>query len=108
MKKLLFCGIFFIAINLSAQEFPPQKLDSLFFLLEKYDKAMGSLSVYHKGESIYQKSIGYIDIDEKIKTTVNTPYRIGSLSKMFTATLVMQLIEEGKLSLEVKLSEFYP
>ena len=83
-------------------------MDSLFFLLEKYDKAMGSISVYQKGESLYQKSIGYADIDEKIKATVNTKYRIGSVSKMFTATLVMKVIEEGKLSLETKLSEFYP
>ena len=108
MKKILFCGFFFIAISLKAQEFQTKKMDSLFFLLEKYDKAMGSLSVYHKGESIYQNAIGYADVDNKIEATVNTKYRIGSLSKMFTATLVMQLIEEGKLSLETKLSNFYP
>jgi D-alanyl-D-alanine carboxypeptidase len=106
--KYLFCGLFFIAISLNAQEFQTGKMDSLFFLLEKYDKAMGSLSVYHKGESIYQKSIGYADVDEKIKATADTKYRIGSISKRFTATLVMQLVEEGKLSLETKLSDFYP
>lgn len=108
MKKILFCGFFFIAFSLTAQEFQTKKMDSLFFLLEKYDKAMGSLSVFHKGESIYQNAIGYADVDEKTKATVDTKYRIGSISKMFTATLVMQLIEEGKLSLETKLSDFYP
>lgn len=113
MKKIFFCGFLFIAISLTAQEltaqeFQTKKMDSLFVLLEKYDKAMGSLSVYHKGEPLYQKSIGYADVDEKIKATDDTKYRIGSISKMFTATLVMQLIEEGKLSLETKLSEFYP
>lgn len=108
MKKIFFCGFFFIAISLTAQEFRTEKMDSLFFLLEKYDKAMGSLSVFHQGESIYQKSIGYADVGQKIKAKANTKYRIGSISKMFTATLVMQLIEEGKLSLETKLSDFYP
>jgi D-alanyl-D-alanine carboxypeptidase len=108
MKSIIFCGFFFISISLAAQEFQTEKMDSLFFFLEKYDKAMGSLSVYHKGESLYQKAIGYADVDEKIKATVNTKYRIGSISKMFTATLVMQLIEKGKLSLETKLSDFYP
>lgn len=107
MKNIfLFCGFFLIAISLNAQEFQTEKMDSLFFLLEKYDKAMGSLSAYHQGESVYQKSIGYSDVDEKIKATVHTQYRIGSVSKMFTATLVMQLIEEGKLALETKLSDF--
>jgi len=108
MKKILFPAFFLIAIGLKAQEFPVKKMDSLFSLLEKYDKAMGSLSVYHKGKSIYQKAIGYANVDEKMKATVNTQYRIGSISKMFTATLVMQLMEEGKLSLETKLSRFYP
>ena len=108
IMKFLFGGFFFIAFSLNAQDFQTEKMDSLFYLLEKYDKAMGSLSVYQKGVSIYQKSIGYADVDGKIKATVHTKYRIGSLSKRFTATLVMQLIEEGKLSLETKLSDFYP
>jgi D-alanyl-D-alanine carboxypeptidase len=106
--KFLISSFMFIAISLNAQQLQIEKMDSLFFHLEKYDKAMGSISVYHKGESVYQKSIGYADVDEKIKATVNTKYRIGSVSKMFTATLVMQVIEEGKLSLETKLSKFYP
>jgi D-alanyl-D-alanine carboxypeptidase len=113
MKKIFLCGFLLIAISLTAQEvtaqeFQTEKMDSLFFLLEKYDKAMGTLSVYHKGEPLYQKSIGFADADQKINATVNTKYKIGSISKMFTATLVMQLIEEGKLSLETKLSDFYP
>ena len=111
MKKIIFCCLFIISIaqtGLKAQEFQTEKMDSLFFLLEKYDKAMGSLSVYHKGERVYQKSFGYADVDENIKATANTQYRIGSISKMFTAALVMQLIEEDKLSLETKLSDFYP
>lgn len=109
MKILVFfCGFLFVATSLSAQVFETKKMDSLFFLLEKYDKAMGSLSVYQKGESVYQKSIGYADVDKKIKATAHTKYRTGSVSKMFTATLVMQLVEEGKLSLETKLAAFYP
>ncbi|MFD2247612.1 serine hydrolase domain-containing protein [Pontibacter ruber] len=105
---LFFFGLFIFATSVSAQNFQTTKMDSLLSLLEKHDKAMGSLSVYHKGESIYQKSIGYADIDKKVKATANTQYRTGSVSKMFTATLVMQLIEEGKLSLETKLAKFYP
>jgi D-alanyl-D-alanine carboxypeptidase len=108
MKKNYIFGFFFIATSLTGQEFHAEKMDSLFVLLEKYDKAMGSVSIYHKGESLYQKSIGYADVDEKIKATAKTKWRLGSIAKRFTATLVMQLIEEGKLSLETKLSDFYP
>lgn len=108
MKKILFFAFFFIATSLTAQEFKTERMDSLFFLLEKYDKAMGGISIYQKGESVYQKSIGYADVDEKIKATAETKWRLGSIAKRFTATLVMQLIEEGNLSLETKLSKFYP
>lgn len=114
MKKIFFYSFFFlvsnylIPTNLTAQEFQTNKMDSLFSSLEKFDKAMGSLAVWHKGRSIYQKSIGYADVEGKITATANTQYRIGSVSKMFTATVVMQLIEEGKLSFETKLAHFYP
>ncbi|WP_299700186.1 serine hydrolase [uncultured Pontibacter sp.] len=109
MKIVVFLfGFFFFATGVKAQNFQTAKMDSLFSMLEKHDKAMGSLSVYHKGESLYQKSIGYADVDKKVKSTATTPYRTGSVSKMFTATLIMQLIEAGNLSFETKLSTFYP
>ena len=108
MKRVTCFIFFFIHIGIKAQEVQLKKMDSLFFLLEKSGKAMGSLSVFQNGESIYQKAIGYADVDRKIKATATTQYRVGSISKLFTATLVMQLVEEGKLSLQTKLSEFYP
>ena len=109
MKIVVFLfGFFFFATGVKAQSFQTAKMDSLLSLLEKHDKAMGSLSVYHQGESVYQKSIGYADVANKVKATATTPYRTGSVSKMFTATLVMQLIEAGKLSFETKLAAFYP
>ena len=109
MKIVVFLfGFFFLATSITAQNFQTTKMDSLLSMLEKHNKAMGSLSVYHKGESIYQKSIGFADVDKKVKASATTQYRSGSVSKMFTATLVMQLIEAGKLSLETKLSTFYP
>ncbi len=108
MRSIFICFLFNIATGLAAQEFHAEKMDSLFFLLEKYNKAMGSVSIYYKGESLYQKSIGYADVKEKIKATAKTKWRLGSIAKRFTATLIMQLIEEGKLSLDTKLSDFYP
>ena len=38
----------------------------------------------------------------------DTKFRIGSISKTFTATLIMKMVEDGKLTLETKLSQFYP
>jgi CubicO group peptidase (beta-lactamase class C family) len=58
---------------------------------------------------IYTKAIGYSQLmPEKTLSTEKTKYRIGSISKMFTATLIFQLIDEGKLELSTTLSRFFP
>jgi CubicO group peptidase (beta-lactamase class C family) len=45
---------------------------------------------------------------DTVPTTLSTKYRIGSVSKVFTAVMIFQLIEEKKISLQQKLSDFYP
>ena len=63
--------------------------------------AIGGLAVSQNGKLIYQRSFGR-------DQTAATEYRIGSISKVFTAVLVYQLIDKGKLSLEDTLSEYFP
>jgi len=85
-----------------------EKLDNLFKLLEENDKAMGTIALLNKGKIVYTNSIGYADVESEIASNNNTKFRIGSISKMFTASLIMKAIEEGKLSLGVQLSEYFP
>lgn len=83
-------------------------LDSLFNLLERHQLAMGSIAISHNGTLKYQRSIGYVSIgSNKLKTNNDTKYRIGSVSKVFTAVMVFQLIEEGKLSLEQTIDKYF-
>lgn len=92
-----------------SQTFNKAKIDSLLDLLAAKDKAMGSLALFVNGKEIYSRAIGFSQIEpQKIKATPETKYRIGSISKMFTATLIFQLIEEGKLDLSAKLDAFFP
>jgi len=86
------------------------KLNSFFNALSAHNKNMGSLTISSNGKVVYQKTIGYSQVNDSIKrpTTVKTKYRIGSISKMFTAVMVFQLIEEGKLNLATPLSTYYP
>lgn len=95
-------------ISIYAQDFDKEKMDSLFALIDEYEQGMGSVSIFKNGEEVYSNSIGYANVKQKIKADRNTKYRIGSISKTFTATIVLQLIEEGKLSLSTPLSEFFP
>ncbi len=104
MKTKLNIALLLISLCSSmvcAQSINKAKLDSLFSLLAEKNKAMGSIAISKNGKVLYSNSIGYSAISEKekIPATVKTKYRIGSISKMFTATMIFQLIEEKKIKL---------
>ena len=101
---VLSCGI------INSQPVNKSKLDSLFNILAQKNKAMGSLTLSKNGRVVYARSFGYSYISEKEKkaSTPDTKFRIGSISKMFTSTMVFQLIEEGKITLETTLDKYFP
>ena len=108
MRTTLITVLAFLPGIFVAQDFDRAKLDSLFALIEKNEKGMGSLSIFKEGEEVYQNTIGYLDVANKVPANNESVYRIGSISKTFTATIIMQLVEEDKLNLDTKLAEFYP
>lgn len=85
------------------------RLDSFFSVLARNNKMMGSVAVKKGGSVVYRRSVGYSKYDaQKLKANDTTCYRIGSVTKMFTATMIFQLIEAGKLSLSTPLSDYFP
>ncbi len=96
--------------SVNCQNINKAKLDSLFNILAGKNKAMGSIAVSKKGEVVYSKAIGYSSISgtEKKAASETTKYRIGSTTKMFTATMIFQLIEEGKINLKTTLDTWFP
>lgn len=108
MKFKLTLLLSLFAFYTSAQDFSQAKMDSLFNLIDKHDKGMGSLSVFFDGEEVYQNSIGYASVEKSIPATAETKYRIGSVSKIYTAVVIMKLVENEQLSLDEKLDSFYP
>ncbi len=67
-----------------------------------------SVLVAQNGEIVYQKGFGYADIEKKIPVTPDTKFKIGSVSKQFTAVAILKLQEEGKISTDDKLSKYIP
>jgi CubicO group peptidase (beta-lactamase class C family) len=113
MKSKIFTTILLIGLSIGKvfpQSINKPKLDSLFNILAEKNKAMGSLTISKNGTVLYNKAIGYSFIsDNEKKTSTNiTKYRIGSISKMFTATMIFQLIEEGKIKLTTTLDTYFP
>jgi D-alanyl-D-alanine carboxypeptidase len=112
VKKLLPVLSLFIAFTLAAQAqtLNKAKLDSFFVALNTHNRSMGSIAISVNGALVYQNAIGYAEYNDqaKIPASINTRYRIGSISKMFTAAMIFQLIQEGKLSLDTHLATWFP
>ena len=110
MNRKVITSIFvsFLAQIGFSQDFDGKKLDSYFDALEKNNKFMGSVALSKKGSIIYTKQVGYLDVAAKIKPDSCTKYRVGSISKTFTAVLVFKAIEEKRLTLTDKLDKYFP
>ena len=91
-----------------SQVFDKTKLDNYFNALEANNRFMGSVAVSQNGKIIYSKSIGYSDLENKVKANKDTKYRIGSISKTFTSVLVLNAVEDGKLDLNQTIEKYFP
>jgi len=93
-----------------AQTLDKAKLDQFFDRLAEKNKAMGSLTIAKDGAVLYTRAIGYSQINgtEKKPLTAANRFRIASITKMFTASMILQLVEEGKLKLSDALDKFFP
>jgi CubicO group peptidase (beta-lactamase class C family) len=110
MKKI-FVTLFIFTLSASAfaQANPKfRKIDSLMNYFTSADKFMGSIAIREKDKVVFEKAYGFSDVAANTKATVDTKYKIGSITKIFTAAIIFQLIEEKKLTLDTKLSQFYP
>ena len=110
--KILFATLLALALFTAgyAQTLDKAKLDQFFDRLAEKNKAMGSLTIAKAGNVLYTRSIGYSQINgtEKKPLSAASRFRIGSITKMFTAVMILQLVEEGKLKLSDTLDKFFP
>jgi CubicO group peptidase (beta-lactamase class C family) len=66
----------------------------------------GSILVFQSGRVLFRNSYGRSDIATGSRNRVDTKYHVASLSMQFTAATVMRLVEQGRLSLDAKVSDF--
>lgn len=100
IKKIVLLGIgHFIALNISAQSVAQRNLDSLLNILDSKEMIKGSIAVSINGKLISKRAFG---------ASTQNLFRIGSVTKLFTAVLIFKLVEEKRLSLEDTLYKFFP
>ena len=99
---LLFCQQAILAQDHAAQ------IKEVLTLANKYRMFNGSALVAENGKVIYKGGVGMANMEWGIPNAADTKFRLGSITKQFTATLTLQLVEQGKIKLDGKLSEYLP
>lgn len=85
-----------------------QKIDHHIKQYVEEDDFRGVVLVAKEGDVIFEAAYGYADESKKVLNTLDKKFLIGSLTKSFTAILVLQLMEVGKLDLHAPLSTYIP
>lgn len=104
---LLLSGSCF-TLHAQHQNAKAQKIDALIRSYAAIKQFNGNVLVVQKGETVFSKSYGFADFEWKIANDLQTKFRIGSITKQFTAMLVMQLKQEGKLDLDSAITTYLP
>jgi CubicO group peptidase (beta-lactamase class C family) len=95
MKYFILC--LFFPLHLFAQKNIAQRIDSLIQISSDFS---GVLLVADNGLPIYQKAFGYRDYAQKVPLQTSDIFELASVSKQFTAMIIMMLKEKGKLNYE--------
>jgi CubicO group peptidase (beta-lactamase class C family) len=101
---LFFC---FFSFGIKAQT-STRLLDSMSNLYAQLKEFNGAVLVAQKGNILLEKGYGFKDVTQKTKVDANSLFQYGSVTKQFTAALIMYLQEKGKLNIEDKLSKYFP
>jgi len=84
------------------------EIDKLMQLYQDYGQFNGTVLVSEGGKEIFKKGYGLANMEWNIPNEPDTKFRIGSITKQFTSMLIMQLVEEGKIKLEGKITDYLP
>ncbi len=84
------------------------RTDSLMSSIYQSGYPGAAIAVIKDGSVVFKKGYGVADLDSKAPITPSTNFNICSMTKQFTAYAILQLQREGKLSLDDKLSRFFP
>ena len=85
-----------------------KQIDEVAARYASYNKFNGALLVAEKGKILLQKGYGYRDVAAKLPNDPQTIFQVGSITKEFTAAVILNLAEQKKLALTDPLSKYYP
>lgn len=112
-KKTIQVLIIFLCLG-AINIFPDQPTEKVTTLIDRYinealklDAFSGTVVVTKDNRVIYERASGYANKSYQIKNNIHTKFNIGSIGKVFTATAIMQLVQKGKLNLNVECKKMF-
>lgn len=107
-STLAVLGLLLAVATATAAQDKARQIDAM---VKRYHDAglfQGAVLVADHGKVIYRKAFGLANAEWNIPNTIDTRFRIGSITKQFTAMLILQLAEEGKLRLDGTIGDYLP
>ena len=98
--------IFIACFSILSAQTKSEKINDLLTRYHEYGLLNGSVLVAEKGEVIFKKGYGFANMELEVPNMPNSVHRIGSITKQFVATMVMQLVEEGKVKIDEKMTSY--
>lgn len=113
MKKVqiisIYCLLAIFSINfLASAQTKEQKLNELLMGYCATNAFNGTVLIFQNGKIVLNQGYGFANIATKTKNYAPTVFQIGSITKQFTAAVILKLEEEGKLKVTDKLSKYFP
>ena len=109
LRRLLLGTLIVFALQSAAfAQDKVNKIDELLSRYARYGQFNGSALVADNGKAVYRKGFGLANMEWNIPNEPDTKFRLGSITKQFTATLILQLVEQGKIKLDGKVSDYLP
>ncbi|MBD3223682.1 MAG: serine hydrolase [Caldithrix sp.] len=103
----LACLFIAMPAYVSAQD-KATEIDSYLSKAHEFGYFNGTALVAENGDVIYKNGFGQANMDWQIPNKPDTKFRIGSITKQFVATMIMQLMEEGKIQLDNTIIDYLP
>lgn len=106
----IFIAIFILltSINVCIGQTKSEQIEELLGRYTKYGQFNGVALIAQEGEIVYKDGFGLANMEWKIPNRSETKHRLGSITKQFTAVMILQLVEQGKVKLNVPISTYLP
>ncbi|HKY06580.1 MAG TPA: serine hydrolase [Blastocatellia bacterium] len=111
LKRLVLFVIIALALGAATEVLAQDKaakIDEMMKTYNSYRQFNGAVLVAENGKVILKKGYGLANMEWNIPVEPDTKFRLGSITKQFTSMLILQLVQEGKIKLEAKLTDYLP